>query len=57
MANRLGIGIRSVVIFESGERVPAVLDQRELQRVFGAARIEFTNGEASGVKLRLAGAP
>jgi len=57
LANRLGIGIRTVVIFESGERLPWALDLAELGRIFKAARIEFTNGEASGVKLRLPGAP
>jgi ribosome-binding protein aMBF1 (putative translation factor) len=56
LAKRLGIGVRSVAVFETGERLPWPLDQRELEDVFGAARMEFTNGAASGVRLRLAGA-
>ena len=57
LANRLGIGVKSVIVFEAGERLPWTLDQTELGRLFRAVRIEFANGEASGVRLRLPGAP
>jgi transcriptional regulator with XRE-family HTH domain len=52
LAKRLNIGARSVAVFETGDRLPWPLDLRALQYVFEAAQIEFTNGQASGVKLR-----
>lgn len=56
LADRLGVGIKRIAVFESGERLPWTLDMTELERIFEVARIEFANGHASGVRLRLPGA-
>ena len=44
---------RSVIIdFEKGRRVPVRNNLAALQRVLEAAGVEFTNGDAPGVRLR-----
>ena len=52
LANRLGVGVRSVAVFESG--APWPVDQQELRRIFTAAGIEFADGGAPGVRPKLA---
>jgi transcriptional regulator with XRE-family HTH domain len=52
LADRLGLSKETIGTFERGARLPWALDQTELRRVFEAARIEFTNGAADGVKLK-----
>jgi predicted transcriptional regulator len=44
---------RSVIIdFEKGRRVPVRNNLAAIQRVLEAAGVEFTNGDAPGVRLR-----
>ena len=44
---------RSVIIdFEKGRRVPTRNNLAAIQRVLEAAGVEFTNGDAPGVRLR-----
>jgi len=44
---------RSVIIdFENGRRVPVRNNLAAIQRVLEEAGVEFTNGDASGVRLR-----
>jgi transcriptional regulator with XRE-family HTH domain len=44
---------RSVIIdFEKGRRVPTRNNLAAIQRVLESAGVEFTNGDAPGVRLR-----
>jgi predicted transcriptional regulator len=44
---------RSVIIdFEKGRRIPVRNNLAAIQRVLEAAGVEFTNGDAPGVRLR-----
>ena len=44
---------RAVIIdFEKGRRVPTRNNLAAIQRVLEAAGVEFTNGDAPGVRLR-----
>jgi transcriptional regulator with XRE-family HTH domain len=44
---------RNVIIdFEKGRRVPTRNNLAAIQRVLEKAGVEFTNGDASGVRLR-----
>ncbi|MGA7329351.1 MAG: helix-turn-helix transcriptional regulator [Rhodomicrobium sp.] len=52
LALRAGVSKTTVVRFENGlvDPIPATL--RAIRQTFEAAGVEFTNGEAPGVKLR-----
>jgi transcriptional regulator with XRE-family HTH domain len=41
-----------IVDFEKGRRVPTRNNLAAIQRVLGEAGVEFTNGDAPGVRLR-----
>jgi transcriptional regulator with XRE-family HTH domain len=55
LGSRLGVSQPAISEFERGERLPWVIDQTQLRYVFEAARIEFTNGLAEGVRLKRPG--
>ncbi len=48
------VGKRTIVDFERGARSPQASTLLAIQRAFEAAGVEFTNGDAPGVRLRMA---
>ena len=55
LADASGIAERTVIDFERGARSPLRNNLAAMQRALETAGIEFTNGDAPGVRLRNAG--
>ena len=51
LASRAGISANTVARFENGHHVPNSATLKVIRLAFEAAGIEFTNGEAPGVRL------
>ena len=47
-----GVGSKTIVDFEQGKRKPFARTIRDLRETFEAAGIEFTNGDAPGLRLK-----
>ncbi len=52
LAKVAGVGISTIADFERGRRTPIGNNLGAIQRALESAGIEFTNGEAPGVRLR-----
>ncbi len=52
LATRAGIIAQAINDFEAGRRETIIADFGAAQRALEAAGIEFTNGDAPGVRLR-----
>src|SRR5690349_2195915 len=52
LAREAKVNPSTVVRFETGQAEPIRLTLEAIQRAFEAAGIEFTNGDAPGVRLR-----
>lgn len=50
-AERSGVSKKTIADFELGERTPYPRTLADIVRTFEAAGVEFTNGDAPGVKL------
>ena len=46
------VGAKTIVDFEQGKRKPFARTVRDLQETFEVAGIEFTNGNAPGLRLK-----
>ena len=51
LAQRSGVSANTIDRFENGRAAPIPANLKALREAFEAAGIEFTNGEAPGVKL------
>jgi transcriptional regulator with XRE-family HTH domain len=51
LAERSGVSLRTIAHFEAGERQPIPANLAALQTALESAGVEFTNGDAPGVRL------
>jgi transcriptional regulator with XRE-family HTH domain len=52
LSEKSGVGAKTIVDFEQGKRSPFARTIRDLQEALEAAGIEFTNGDAPGLRLK-----
>ena len=50
LAGKAGLALSTIKDFEAERRTPHTSNLAEIERVFMAAGIEFTNGDAPGVR-------
>jgi transcriptional regulator with XRE-family HTH domain len=56
LAERCGVSLAALADFEAGKRQPYDRTLADIRRSLEAAGVEFTNGDAPGVKLHKPGA-
>jgi transcriptional regulator with XRE-family HTH domain len=55
LAEGTGLAVSTIKDFEAGRRIPHDSSLRKIVQLFEEAGVEFTNGDAPGVRLRKAG--
>jgi transcriptional regulator with XRE-family HTH domain len=50
LANKAGLALSTIKDFEAERRTPHASNLAQIERVFAEAGIEFTNGDAPGVR-------
>jgi transcriptional regulator with XRE-family HTH domain len=55
LAEKAGLAVSTVKDFEAGRRTPHESNLKKIIQLFEAAGIEFTNGDAPGVRLHQRG--
>lgn len=52
LSEKSGVGAKTIVDFEKGKRSPFARTIRDLQEALEAGGVEFTNGDAPGLRLK-----
>ena len=52
LATAAGVSVRTLISFEKGERSPQSRNVAAIRAALESAGVEFTNGDAPGVRLR-----